>query len=376
MGDAMLLIILPIYWLDFGLTSIWQVGVLLSINRFVRLPINPLVGWFYNKYPLRLGVTIALILATISTFSYGIIQHFYFLLIMRVLWGIAWSLLRLGGYLSIIELSTDQDRGQLIGLYNGTWGMGSLIGMLAGGFLITFVDIFWICTVFALLGGCSLWFVNKYVPVHSSGPTTTKKKRSLKTTKEALLVLTTSTVMGLLIFGLFSSTLSLLIDLNYTGELTILSVSLSAAAIASCIQALRWAWDPFFAPVVGRILDKAKNKERILVISIVGLAILFFILTLSFSTLWLILFSLIFQFISTTFVTSTDTLASSFAARQKSVSIMTLHTVLVDLGAAFGPLLAFNLLEITSLSTIYVLASGVLVSLALAWLIVFSQKKT
>jgi len=53
-GDAMLFIVLPVYWHDFGLTALWQIGLLLSINRFIRLPINPLVGFFINTFKLEL----------------------------------------------------------------------------------------------------------------------------------------------------------------------------------------------------------------------------------------------------------------------------------------------------------------------------------
>ncbi|WP_317958275.1 MFS transporter [Oceanobacillus kimchii] len=89
MGDAMLFIVLPLFWQDFGLTEIWQIGVLLSINRFIRLPLNPLVGFFYKHFQLRTGVFIALILAVITTLSYGIFEGFWMLVIMRALWGVA-----------------------------------------------------------------------------------------------------------------------------------------------------------------------------------------------------------------------------------------------------------------------------------------------
>lgn len=38
LGDSMLYIALPIYWEEAGLDALWQVGILLAINRFVRLP--------------------------------------------------------------------------------------------------------------------------------------------------------------------------------------------------------------------------------------------------------------------------------------------------------------------------------------------------
>ncbi|MDV2687405.1 hypothetical protein RYX56_23955, partial [Alkalihalophilus lindianensis] len=44
-GDSMLYIALPIFWKEVGLDSLWQVGILLSINRFIRLPFNPIIGW-------------------------------------------------------------------------------------------------------------------------------------------------------------------------------------------------------------------------------------------------------------------------------------------------------------------------------------------
>lgn len=52
LGDSMLYIALPLYWDQVGLESLWQVGVLLSINRFVRLPIAP----FYLVIEMESGL--------------------------------------------------------------------------------------------------------------------------------------------------------------------------------------------------------------------------------------------------------------------------------------------------------------------------------
>jgi hypothetical protein len=47
LGDTMLYIVLPVYWQSFGLTSLF--GILLSINRIIRLPLNPIIGWLYPR---------------------------------------------------------------------------------------------------------------------------------------------------------------------------------------------------------------------------------------------------------------------------------------------------------------------------------------
>ncbi len=112
-GNEMLLIVMPIYWDFFGLTALWQVGIILSMNRIIRLPINSIVGWCYQKISKRTGVLIAVILAILSTYSYGMLKGFWLLLFMRILWGISWSFLRLGGYLTVLTSSDNQTRGQL-----------------------------------------------------------------------------------------------------------------------------------------------------------------------------------------------------------------------------------------------------------------------
>ena len=47
-GDSMLYIVLPICFAQAGLSSLWEVGIILSVNLLVRLPLNPMVGWLYR----------------------------------------------------------------------------------------------------------------------------------------------------------------------------------------------------------------------------------------------------------------------------------------------------------------------------------------
>ncbi|WP_152548991.1 hypothetical protein [Geomicrobium sp. JCM 19037] len=49
-GDAMLFIVLPLYYSQFGLTALWQIGLLLSINRLIRLPLNHWLPGFTGAF--------------------------------------------------------------------------------------------------------------------------------------------------------------------------------------------------------------------------------------------------------------------------------------------------------------------------------------
>lgn len=128
LGDTMLYIVLPVYWQDVGLTSLWEVGVVLSVNRLIRLPLNPFVGWLYNRMTLRVGLTIAVFLAFFATTGYGIFKGFYIWIILRAAWGIAWSFIRMGGYFTVIRYSNDNNRGRWMGTFQGISRLGGACG--------------------------------------------------------------------------------------------------------------------------------------------------------------------------------------------------------------------------------------------------------
>ncbi|GAA0482787.1 MFS transporter [Salinibacillus aidingensis] len=378
MGDSMLFVVLPIYWEEFGLTALWQIGILLSINRFIRLPINPLVGLFYQHYQIRTGMFFAVILAVLTTMSYGLLHQFWLLVIMRALWGVAWSLLRLGGYLTVIDVANHQNRGNYVGLYNGLWGLGGLVGMLAGGLLVDQTSVVFVTSLFALVGLLVLPAISFLVPgiKHTKNEEEKEKdyERANWFTPYIGMVLLTGMSMGFIVFGLFASTLSPLIERVYTDEWTILQITLGAATLAGMIQAIRWGWDPFIAPLVGKILDSAKSMVSILFIPLFGGGILLIFLGNIESIIILIVGLLVFQLISTMFVTTTDTLATSAAARTDRVKMITAHTVVVDVGAALGPFVSYLILELYSLTAIYYISGSLLILLGGSWFI-FNRRR-
>ena len=134
-GDSMLYIALPTHWETAGLGSLWEVGILLSINRFVRLPLTPAIAWAYARIGVRTGVLAAVALTGLLTLGYGMVNHFAGWLALRCLWGVAWTLLRMGAYLMILDCTDEACSGAVFGRYNGLFRLGSLVGMLTGGII-------------------------------------------------------------------------------------------------------------------------------------------------------------------------------------------------------------------------------------------------
>ncbi|WP_420601761.1 MFS transporter [Flagellimonas sp.] len=94
LGDAILYPLLPVYGKDMGF-SVFFIGVLLSINRFVRILSNTWIATIIIRLGMRKVLIITSILATITTFFYGLKLGAISFLIARILWGLSYSGLKI-----------------------------------------------------------------------------------------------------------------------------------------------------------------------------------------------------------------------------------------------------------------------------------------
>ena len=93
LGDALLYPVLPIYGEQMGF-SVFEIGILLSINRFVRIPGNAFVAYLITKKGYKSTMVIATFLAVITTVLYGFEIGFYLFFIARILWGLSYATMR------------------------------------------------------------------------------------------------------------------------------------------------------------------------------------------------------------------------------------------------------------------------------------------
>lgn len=373
-GDSMLYIVLPIHWREAGLSSLIEVGILLSINRFVRLPLNPIIGLMYKKISFRTGILIAVILAGITTFCYGVVDQFSLWVILRSIWGLAWSLFKLGAFLLILQLSTDSNRGIFMGTYNGLYRLGSLVGMLLGGLLADVFGLKIISIVLGLIVFTTIPFILIYLPKSLETVGIVKKEQkfldSVKHFKNSSLLwmLLTAFLTVMILEGMFNATLSHLIDVKLNKEIDIFTFMVGAATTAGILQAIRWGLLPFISPIIGSTLDKVQYKQYILAIFLVFASILLLLIPQNMSlTIWLPLV-LLHLLIASCVTTIVDTLFAGLASTTKDkVMIMTSYTIIVDLGAALGPLLGYSLEEVIGLANLFMICSFICFVLSLKW---------
>ena len=353
-GDSMLYVALPVHWEEFGLTSLWQAGALLSVNRLVRLPLNPAVSRLYRRISARSGMLLAAALAAATTAGYGLAGSFAALIVLRALWGLAWTFLRLGAYFTVLTTADDSSQGRAMGMYNGLMRTGSLFGMLLGGVLADTWGTGLTCAFFAsvsVLAVPLIWFA---VPQNAKGmaeeAAAGEDGYSLFSHWKVLSVLLIGTAVAFVYQGMLISTLSYLVKIRIPAGLDLGWALVGAASLGGVLQAVRWSWEPFLAPFFGWLSDhpRAGRKKTFIISSLIGAALFAFLPADMGLLPWLLLL-LLLQVTATALTTAGDAVAADTAVRSGAkIKVITAYSVLTDVGAAAGPAAAFALNQYSS----------------------------
>lgn len=372
-GDSMLYIVLPMHWQSVGLHSLWEVGVILSFNRLVRLPLNPLVGWIYGKISNRSGMLLASVLAALTTICYGVADTFLFWLVLRGLWGVSWTFLRLGAYYEILRTAAADNRGQLLGVYNGLYRLGSLFGMLVGGFC---ADFFGLKTTAYFLGVLTCLTIPLgwiYLPqikmqLGKDGLVQPVGNRRIWSDDELWWVMGTGLFVALVYQGLFAATLTPLIEIKQGQMLSVGGFFIGCASLAGILQAIRWAWEPWLAPYFGRASDLRYGRSVVMAAAfgVAAVCFVFVIMEMPFYAWLLVLLAL--QLTGTVLTTVADAAATDAAATLEQTSVLTWFSFFVDLGAALGPMLGYFLISLWGMEAAYVWTAVILLVFFMKWM--------
>jgi MFS family permease len=358
MGDATLYTVLPTHTAEAGIT-LAAVGIILSANRIVRLFLNGPMGLAYDRSLRRRLFIPALFIGAISTAIYAATSGFWPLLVGRLLWGLAWSGIWVGGATIILDVTTYQDRGRLTGLYQIWFFLGIALGSLLGGTLtdlLGYQTTMWVAASVGFIGGLiALIFLTETRHISSNDP----KKHILATpapwrSRRRFWVATS--IQGINRFvtaGVLAATMALLVQ----NQLGITNLPLGIATATGILMAGRTLLGIIAAPLAGATSDKIGSRWRVtstgLFIGMIGMFLV------SRGNPYLILVGIVFGAIAgsslqalTTAIVG-DTAGDTYRGR----AIGLLHTS-GDLGSALGPLVAYALLPWIGLTGVYTLCAG------------------
>ena len=281
--------------------------------------------------------------------------------------------MRLGGFYCILNVSSDDNRGYFMGLYNGLYRIGSLAGMLLGGIFADWLGFSVTCMLFGACTAATIVLGFICVPRGNSGvPAGTQaEERSLTWLWKdgtVLWVMATGLVVALIYQGLYASTLSELIRIHFGSSVTLLGgVAVGAATLGGVLQAIRWGWEPWLAPGIGVLSDRRFGRRSMMVVSLAFGVVVFGLVALRLPLpLWLAVLIGI-QLTGTSLTTIADSVASDTASVRGGRVFMMWYSFAVDLGAALGPILAYLLNDMWGMDTAYAGTAVLLLILAVKW---------
>lgn len=386
LGDSMLYAVLPSSMDAFGLPP-GAVGLLLSANRFVRLGSNALAARAYLRFGLAQPFASAVALASLTTLAYGLARGLAPLLAARLLWGACYSLLRLGGQLVVLEEGPRQERGRLMGFFNGGQRVGSVVAVVLGGFLFdrlgreTSFTVVALLTLMGLPLALGLWQRGGPSPA-PPGATTAPRPRPEPAPSLWRLALYEPSLppgrrwhlaaTGLLAFsiyltvaGLVTATLGYYLRAHLGPGVRVLGLGLGVATVTGLALALRWAVE-IAGPYLGMLSDRWGRAPVVMGAVPVALLALLALALAPGVALGLALLPLLFLGGSLSVVTL-DALAGDLAPRGRRPQVMARYATWQDLGSALGPLAGYALLEVTTLQVVYTVAGGLLAVAYLAF---------
>jgi MFS transporter, DHA1 family, multidrug resistance protein len=339
-GDALLYPVLPVNAVEMGVPIIW-VGVLLSINRFVRLASNQIFAWLFNSFGYKRITIIAALFAALSTFSYGVVSTIYFWLAARIIWGLCYSSLRI----SCISYSLEGNRpGFQLGLSRGMQEIGPIIALFAGPIILHYTSVQATFIIFSILSlsAVLLAFQLPELPTNSNQYTFTFK---LIPSSFNFLVFTSA----LFVEGLLVVLIGQLFD---SGQISLIELT----ALAAFYIGYRRLSNVIVSPLAGRIADRF-GIERVFLVAILLTVISLVLISAGFLAIG-ILATFTFQSIS-------SALSPGEAAREENrLNAIAANTTWRDLGAASGALITGVLVGSKDLHLV-VFAGAVVLLLAL-----------
>ena len=335
LGDSFLYAVLPAHFTGLGLLPV-HVGILLSVNRWVRLITNTLAERAYRRWDSRLLLAGALAVGAATTASYGLVTSFPLLLIARMTWGLCWSLIRQAGMVTAAETSPSGAIGQTMGFLNGISRTGSLVGVLAGGFLhdqfgfINATIVFGIVSVCAIVPG---YLSRARLPriMHTSEHT------SLSPQHIGLFIVTA--LISMVGVGIMFSTFGLMLKVRAGATLDFNGWHMGIATATGLVLGCRWITDSLGAPVLGHLGDRFGRRTASLVFLALG-SIALVLAASNDSVMALILSTLAFFVCATTL----QVMVAAEAGSRGPGAVATYATAW-DTGSAAGPLAGWIMLQ-------------------------------
>jgi MFS family permease len=357
-GDATLYTVLPTHTAEAGIT-LAAVGIILSANRVIRLFLNGPIGLAYDRSLRRRLFIPALFIGALSTAIYAATSGFWPLLAGRLLWGLAWSEIWVGGSTIILDVTSDENRGRWTGVYQTWFFLGIALGAFLGGLLTDwqgYHTAMWIGASLTAIGGFIALFTLPETRYARQNPHDKSVATGLPKWHNNPGLRIAASIYGInrfVIAGVIAATIALLVQEQFSSE----DLLIGLATLTGLITVSRTLISVVAAPISGSLSDRLGSRWKVtlggLVIGAIGMMLL------SRGNYLTILLGIIMSAIAGGSLQALTTAIAgdsvNLAHRGRAIGL--LHTS-GDLGSALAPPIAYALLPWIGLSGVYILSAG------------------
>jgi MFS family permease len=358
MGDATMYAVLPTHTAEAGI-PLSAVGLMLGVNRAVRVFLNGPSGAAYDRSSRRRIFIPALIIGACSTLLYALVRGVWPLLIARMLWGLAWSGIWVGGATMVLDVTDRANRGRWSGIYQTWFFLGAGLGSFAGGLLTDLLGYVAAMLVGAGVTGIGALAALLWLPEtrgEARAPTPTSQDAPHPTLRRNRALWVAVGLRGLNRFvtaGVVSATLGLIVQ----GWLGDVSWAVGAATVTGALMAGRTLVAMVAAPAAGAISDRVGSRwgtaAGALLLGALGM-----VLAVAESMVGLLAGVVLISVAMSGVQALSNALTGDLVSEaQRGRAIALLHTA-GDVGSAIAPPLAYWLLEPLGLSAIYMFCAG------------------
>ncbi len=379
-GDSTLYAVLPNQTEMVGI-GLGAVGVMLGANRLIRIPGNLLAGALNDRLGRRRLFLIGLSLGILSTVSYSFVHGFWLLLAGRLLWGIAWALINVGGYTMVLDWSTSADRGRITGFYQVAYMVGLSISPILGGALTDAMGFRAAVRICAMVSAIGLAVAFVALP-DSRPPAAELPMATVQTSprywlgalvgvwrhvdRRILLVGYIYLVIFFVSNGVLMSTISLYLGQRWGANISLGGVIIGVSSLAGVMLALRASLGILGGPVAGILSDRLGNRWPVIRIGVL-LGVTGFIALATARGVWAVPAGVALVSLGAgALVAVLAAVVGDLTAGNRSGITMGGMATAGDIGSAMGPLLAYALASALDLRWIYLLCAVMLASCLLA----------
>ncbi|MCP4420486.1 MAG: MFS transporter [Chloroflexi bacterium] len=375
-GDSTLYTVLPTQAENIGLT-LAAVGVLLSLNRFVRLGANGLAGWLCDRFSKRPLFITSLLLGAVSSAIFAFTTYYPLLIIARLLWGIAWSGIWVAGNGLILDFSQTADRGRWIGNYHASFFLGAALGAFLGGGLtdwLGFAPAMGVAAGLNFLGTIVAWLFMPQIPIFKpfSAPSLESaieissnaipKKVNENSRGQLITAVSLLGINRLVIAGILSATMGLYLQQTVGNSWQIGQLSLGVATLTGLALGTTILVSMFVTPIMGRFSDRTNSRWQAVAVGLLP-GVLGFVV-LAFGLPGYALLGLPLTSVSSSSNQSLSTaITGDLSQGRRGRALAILYTA-GDFGSAIGPPLAYNLIAVLQVTQLYL---GCAVLLFVMW---------